>query len=263
MWNVNTFCTYKLNFFKSITVLIFLSGCGDNESKTSVPEPPIVEASPLETETPGTENPTSLFKCVGENFDNSGDKEQVSEFDQELDIANWLYEGKTTILSRDKQELISSISKNEDLITLSLRSKEDINLLFSIQQEPFHGFLQAGIRQAQRGGWAQCQGSQQSLKKLAARPLKCFAVWTTPNGGTGHFAFPMEEASSRWQPAFETTSFQLKYRSTEHFILYKIVEPNGEIEMATAMTDRYFVSSRAVFNFNPLFVSIDCKSEDL
>jgi len=254
MWYVSLFSSF-------IAILIFLSGCGDTNSKTSVPEPPVVQASPLEIETPETQNPPSLFQCVGENFDSSGSREQVSKFDQELDLANWLYDGKTTILSTEKLELISSISKNKDLATLSLRPKENIQILYRVQQEPFHGFLQAGIRQSEFGGWAQCEGSPESFKMLKARPIRCFALWIDSKSVTSHFAFSISKSGSEWQTALETTSLRLLYRSTEHFILYKIVDINSELEVASAMTDRYFLTSRAFFDFNPDFVSIDCKSE--
>ncbi len=257
--------TKKWSLVCSGVLLPFLVACSDSdkEAKTAIPEPSVVQGSPLETETPKTQNPPDLFNCVGENFDKSQQEERLSEFDHELDLANWLYDGKTEVLSNDKLELISSFSKNEDLATLSLRSKKDINLLFSVQQEPFHGFLQAGIRQADIGGWAQCEGSIESLRELTARPLRCFALWTTSSRETKHFAFPIEAPSDEWQAAFETANFQLMYRSTEHFVLYKIVDMTSRLELASVMTDRYFSTSRAVFNFNPLFVSIDCKSEGI
>lgn len=254
-----------------IFAAFFLASCGSSSSES---EDQPIKAMPAEGASGATAKPQVLSQCEGENF--VGDvlsrfKNSIVSSAHSLDGPyNPTTDGALEKLSLGESSLETMYRLQNNQLTLQLIDSEVQEQLLSVTQNGFLGFMQIALRQGERGGWADCRGKIQELKKIKVFPrLLCRGFWRNSKGVQDFFILPLhlDTTSSDEIKSIDFESSggdQYLFRAQENhsFLSYQVVDQKNQQEVGSVLTDHFFQEHRVVMWLDRGVFEFHCQSEE-
>lgn len=253
-------------FSVSLCAGLFI-GCGKTRN---LDEPILQQAPPDQPEPPvGPREPRLdnnvrlkfATQCGGENFVAEGDEEKLSPFDLTIQPNEFSQIFPARVL-KSENDLETRIVVKGNTTTAELIEKESALKLYSVSQEPFHGFFQGSLKKGDQGGWVQCKSEMAAFEGLRPTPKICKGHWNDSSLKLNNdIDFPIFEAVQDEQVVYQNINFNIKYGVGEHFIVVKFIDPSTGEVFASGLVDRYFKKATMKFFLETIQVELSCNEE--
>lgn len=201
-------------------------------------------------------------RCVGENFINADGSRQTFPIEKTYDPREFAQISSRDPLTAAGENLRTTINVEVVRATLELKDREANRVLYSISQEPFHGFVQGSLTQGEAGGEVQCESNLEPLKQLIPTPKICGGYWYGSSLARNDIEdFIIDKDMTAQSSVVQNDQFELLYEISDHFILVQLVSPMNKKVLASGKVDRYFKNATMNFFIQTAQVTLECDEE--
>lgn len=203
---------------------------------------------------PLTEDAT--INCEGENLNT----ETVIPFRREVTMQQVYFLNRKTALSTRDKNIETSLASKGQSIALEAVSLETGELLYSISQTPFRGFVQAHLLRSSLSSWGQCEGVQRALDGQKIQAKSCRGAWMADGQVNSTFQFILNNQSQKEVVIQDDNRIEISFQHSDHFTFLSVIQKQNNAELASAVVDRYSYQNSFLFNLSTrLGLQIECE----
>ncbi len=241
---------------------VFLMNCSDRQSYANLTSPLPQEAViPFKEDVLQNTGFPDQVICEGENILGANSQDPLTVYNQTLMSKDFIKDNNRVDLTDTDQILRSYLESDQKTYGIRLNHSKTGENLFSIRQFPFYGFIDGSVFSETSGGWVQCTGDIKIFRNFVGRPKKCRAQIKNKNKKDQTFSFRLNSQKTPLTLIKETEDFDIQYKVTKYFINLQVYKPKTQIEIASALTDRFYQKADYQFSLGANSLIIDCKAE--